>query len=168
MRANGTPSPIPLEEIAAAIRWHATRIAEDRGLPPVEAQAHARDMVRSHLLIDQRIVPQQWATSRCLVCGEPGDSWRELAPFCTPVPDRHLWMHLEPCHAEHRRRQAAKVEALLARALKSEHGSVGPDGPPAQEDGSLETTPPAQTGYARPRAKSRADPFAIPPQRSAF
>jgi hypothetical protein len=157
---------ISADEVRLAFEVAVDQFMFTRGVRRSVAEISAYASVRGFLLNDPRLIPLQWDTRRCWVCNEPGAPSRILAPFCTPVPDRLLWMHLEPCHAEHRRRQAAKVEALLARAFKSEHGSVRLQGFRPPEDGSLETTP-AQAGNARSPAMPWADQFAVPPQRSA-
>jgi hypothetical protein len=46
-----------------------------------------------------------------------GTPLRVLVPVLTAWPDNRLWLHLEPCHAEHRRRRSEEVDALLRWAL---------------------------------------------------
>src|SRR4051812_22460324 len=115
---NPVDGPVTLDEVLQAIEVSIEWFEQERGCSRPVAEASALALVRGCLLNDPRLVPAQWNTTRCLICNDPGTPSRILAPFCTPIPDRHLWMHLEPCHAEHRRRQAAKADALLARTQR--------------------------------------------------
>jgi hypothetical protein len=87
-----------------------------------EAEREAVLIVRSELRNDPRLTPEQPDPYRCLICGQRETPSRILVPVLTPVPDRHVWMHLDGCHAEHCRRQAEKAEACLQRAT---HGRSG-------------------------------------------
>src|SRR4051794_36200933 len=119
---NGTAPPISAEEVEAAVEWAVHRFRSDRGLTCSEAKARAVELVRGELLNDARLVPEQPNPTRCLVCGGPNVSWNPLVPVLTPIKDRHLWLHLEDCHAEHLKHQAQKADALLQHALGRSDG----------------------------------------------
>src|SRR4051812_29985844 len=113
----GTAPPISAEEVEAAAEWAVLRLRSDRGLSCSEAEDRAVELVRGELLNDARLVPEQPNPTRCLVCGGPNAIGNPLVPVLTPIKDRHLWLHLEDCHAEHLKRQAKKADALLASSL---------------------------------------------------
>ena len=95
------------------------------GRSPSDAERDAVPILRAELRNDPRLTPEQADPYRCLICGQGEAPGRVLVPVLTPVPDRHLWLHLNSCHAEHMRRQAEKAEACLRTAGLREAGAQG-------------------------------------------
>lgn len=100
--------------------------ARERLLAMVEERA--REIVRSELHNDQRLAPAQPDMTRCLICGKEDG----LVPVLSAVPGRHHSLHAGECHAEHMRRQEAKVTACMAAAGLT---------PPPQETGAADHEP---------------------------
>ena len=95
----GQDTSISCEEVRAAFEVAADRFAFLRGVSRAQAEASALAMVRGALLNDARLVREQPNPTRCLVCRGPNVSRNPLVPVLTPIKDRHLWLHLEDCHA---------------------------------------------------------------------
>ncbi len=123
----GTASGIPESEIRARFAWIVRRLVEDRGRDPVRASRDGLAILKVELLNDVRLAPVQEDTYRCFVCGGIDRPGRALVPVLTARPDAPLWLHLEPCHEEHRRRRSAMANELLCSALPA---PVGPSEPP--------------------------------------
>jgi len=113
----GTASNIPEEEIRSRFGWIKRRLVEEHGRDLETAQHHGLSLLKAQLLNDLRLAPLQDDPHRCFVCGGVGTPLRVLVPVLTAWPDNRLWLHLEPCHAEHRRRRSEEADALLRWAL---------------------------------------------------
>ena len=92
------------------------------GRSRLDAEREAILVVRGELRNDPRLTPEQPDPYRCLICGQGDIPGRALVPVLTPVPDHPVWLHLEPCHAEHCRRQTDKVDACLRASGIEAHG----------------------------------------------
>jgi hypothetical protein len=114
---NGTAPRIPHDEIRSRFEWIQHRLIEDHGRDPKRAESNSRVILRSELLNDLRLAPVQTDTTRCFVCGGFDRPGHVLVPVLTARPDAPLWLHLEPCHEEHRRQQSRHIDELLRLAL---------------------------------------------------
>jgi hypothetical protein len=115
---NGTAPRIPHDEIRSRFDWIRQRLVEDHGRDPERAESDARAILRSELLNDLRLAPMQPETTRCFVCGGFDRLGHVLVPVLTARADTPLWLHLEPCHEEHRRQQSQHINELLRLALE--------------------------------------------------
>jgi hypothetical protein len=99
----------------------------------LSARRDARAILKVELLNDVRLAPVQHDSHRCLVCGGVDQPGQVLVPVLTARPDTALWLHLEPCHEEHRRRRSTMVDELLHSALASTvtPTPLGPSAPSA-------------------------------------
>jgi len=123
----GTASGISESEIRARFAWIVRRLTEDSGRDDVRADSDARAILTVEVLNDVRLAPVQEDTHRCFVCDGISRTGHVLVPILTARPDAPLWLHLEPCHGEHRRRQSTMADELLCSALPT---PLGPSGPP--------------------------------------
>jgi hypothetical protein len=112
-----TASGVPADEIRTRFDWIRQRLVEEHGRDPERAEIDARAILRSELLNDGRLAPMQPDTTRCFVCGGFDRPGHVLVPVLTAKPDTPLWLHLEPCHEEHRRQQSQHMDELLWLAL---------------------------------------------------
>ena len=122
----GTASGIPEGEIRARFAWITRRLIEDRGRDPVRADSDAREILKVEVLNDLRLAPVQDDTHRCFVCDGISRTGHVLVPILTARPDAPLWLHLEPCHGEYRRRRSALADELLRSALPTPSGPSAP------------------------------------------
>jgi hypothetical protein len=90
---------------------------EEHGRDPLRAHEDARAILKVELLNDVRLAPVQADTHRCFVCDGVDRPGQALVPVLTAKPDTPLWLHLEPCHHEHRRRRSAMADELLHSAF---------------------------------------------------
>ncbi len=123
----GTASGIAESEIRARFEWIMRRLIEDRGRDPVRADSDAREILKVEVLNDLRLAPVQEDTHRCFVCDGASMPGRALVPVLTARPDTPLWLHLEPCHEEHRRRRSAMADQLLRLTLPATSGPYRPE-----------------------------------------
>lgn len=113
----GTASGVSADEVRARFEWIRQRLVEEHGRGRERANSDALAILKSELLNDPRLAPVQADTTRCFICDEGGTPTRVLAPVLTARPDTPVWLHLEPCHQEHRSRCSRKVDEILVAAL---------------------------------------------------
>jgi hypothetical protein len=108
---------VSADEILTRFEWTRQRLVEEHGRDVERARGDARAILKVELLNDVRLAPVQADTHRCYVCGGTDQPGQVMVPVLTARPDTPLWLHLEPCHAEHRRRRSTMAEELLRSAL---------------------------------------------------
>lgn len=86
------------------------------GIRRDEASHRATPFARAALLNDARLAPAQWDKGHCLICEGPDTPDSALVPVLSAAPGEHHWLHDGACHAEHRRRQEEKADAILIAA----------------------------------------------------
>jgi hypothetical protein len=113
----GTACSIPFEEIRSRLGWITQRLMDEDGQDFETAKRDGLSILKAQLLNDPRLAQVQMDTRRCFVCGGDGRSDRVLVPVLTGRPDNLVWLHLEPCHGEYRKRRSGQVDELLHSAF---------------------------------------------------
>jgi hypothetical protein len=108
---------VPADEIRARFGWIAHRLVEEHGRDAERAGRDAWAILKAELLNDMRLVPVQADTHCCFVCDGIDTPAQVLVPVLTARPDAPLWLHLDPCHSEHRRQRSREIDRLLHAAL---------------------------------------------------
>ena len=150
----GTASSITGDEIRSRFAWTSQRLQEEHSRSPERARDDALRVLRADLVNDARLAPSQPDSRLCLICGRPATPTRVLIPVLTARDDDPVWLHGEPCHAEHlsRRRQMVEefIEAafMLTRPPQTWRGGAG------AKSGALRHRPvvPLNAQNARPRS----------------
>jgi hypothetical protein len=106
----GTASGITGDEIRSRYAWTSQRLQEEHGRTPERARDDALRVLRADLLNDPRLAPSQSDARLCLICGRPASSTQVLIPVLTAREDDLVWLHGQPCHAEHLSRRRQLVE----------------------------------------------------------
>ena len=83
-------------------------------MAPALTFERAARTLRAELRDNPHLVPLQDDARRCLMYGTPSDGAKLLVPFLIPRAVEDLWLHLQPCHAEYSRSQAARVMMVIA------------------------------------------------------
>ena len=106
--------PIQPAEVRAGVERELRALAA-LGRTGPDALRDAIAITRAKVRNSEALAERQANGGRCHVCDEALDDSLPVVAVLTGKRGTHVWLHSD-CHAEHSRRIAAKVEAIMAAA----------------------------------------------------